>query len=429
MIATAEPAAPAAGTNRVLAALTTDLGEHQRRHGPLPWRGGRGALIPVVQAAGLAGRGGAGFPTWRKLAAVASAAAGGRPPVVVGNGAEGEPASAKDRSLLTQAPHLVLDGLQLAAEAVGAGATYLYVPEDLADRLRRPIAARAAAGWDRTRVRIVGAPDTFIAGEESAVVARVEGRAALPRDKTRLVVESGVRKAPTLVQNVETLAHLGLLARYGPDWFRQAGTVAEPGTFLATLSGAVAAPGVYEAPYGVPLSDLLARAGGPTAPLHAVLLGGYHGVWLPAVDDPPVSREGLRRYGASPGAGVVVALPRSACGLVESARVARYLADQTAGQCGPCLNGSPRLADTLVRLARGERDPRLPSEVERLAGLVTGRGACHHPDGSVRFISSALRVFADDIPAHLAGSCVSRHSAQRKEAGHVRGAAHRLDRV
>ncbi|HKT04442.1 MAG TPA: NADH-ubiquinone oxidoreductase-F iron-sulfur binding region domain-containing protein, partial [Rugosimonospora sp.] len=353
--------------------------------------------------------------------------AGERRPVVIGNGAEGEPASAKDRTLLTRAPHLVLDGLQLAAEAVGAGSTYLYVAGDLADQLRGVLATRTATGWDRVKVDVVVAPETFLAGEESTAVSWIEGKPALPRDKVRLVVESGVRRAPTLVQNVETLAHLALLARYGPDWFRQAGTAAEPGTFLATLSGAVSVPGVYEVPYGIPLSSLLARAGGQSAPLRGVLVGGYHGTWLPPAVDPELSRAGLAPYGASPGAGVVVALPSSTCGLVESARVARYLADQSAGQCGPCLNGLPRLADTLIRLARSERDPGehsrsralaeagtphassgLAAEVERLSGLVTGRGACHHPDGSVRFIRSALRVFANDIPAHLAGTCVVR---------------------
>src|SRR5581483_8783986 len=159
----------------------TDLAEHEHRLGPLPWHGGPGRLTGVVRAAGLAGRGGAGFPTWRKLAAVA--AAGEKPPVVVANGAEGEPASTKDHTLLTRAPHLVLDGLQLAAEAVGAGSAYLYVPGRLGDRLRQLLGARAAAGWDRVRVELVVAPDTFLAGEESAAVSWIEGRPPLPRDK------------------------------------------------------------------------------------------------------------------------------------------------------------------------------------------------------------------------------------------------------
>jgi NADH:ubiquinone oxidoreductase subunit F (NADH-binding) len=360
-------------------------------------------LILLAEEAGLTGRGGAGFPTYRKLAAVSAGAqnSGAQRPVVIGNGAEGEPASGKDRALLTHSPHLVLDGLMLAAEAVGAEKVYLYVPADLAPALRPRIAQRAP------RVTVVEAPDTFISGEESAVISRVEGRAALPRDKRRLVVESGVRGAPTLVQNVETLAHLALLARYGPSWFRSRGTRQEPGTFLATLSGAVREPGVYEASYGIPLGDLVGLAGGPSSDLQAVLVGGYHGAWLPARADVPVSRAGLRQYGASPGAGVVVALPTSACGLAESARIASYLARQTAGQCGPCVNGLPRLADTLIRLARRDRDTRLPGEVERLLGLVAGRGACHHPDGTVRFVRSSMVTFAPEVRMHLAGYCTA----------------------
>lgn len=370
--------------------------------GPVPWQGGPGRLIATAEAAGLTGRGGAGFPTWRKLAAVAV----GQRPVVIANGGEGEPASAKDRTLLTRAPHLVLDGLQLAAEAVAADRAYLYVPADLFRSSTQAVAERAAT--DRFRVTVVEAPDAFIAGEESAVVSRVEGRPARPRDKRLRVVESGVRGAPTLVQNVETLAHLALLARHGVSWFRRQGTAEEPGTFLATVSGAVRVPGVYEAPYGVALRDLIALAGGPAASLQAVLVGGYHGAWLPAVPDIPVSRAGLRPYGASPGAGVVIALPESACGLVESARIAAYLAGQTAGQCGPCVNGLPRLADTLGRLARGERHANLPAEVERITALVTGRGACHHPDGTARFVLSSLRTFAPEVRLHLSGACGAR---------------------
>jgi NADH:ubiquinone oxidoreductase subunit F (NADH-binding) len=338
---------------------------------------------------------------------------GGKRPVVIANGAEGEPASAKDRTLLTRAPHLVLDGLQLAAGAVGAGEVYLYLPAALADRLRAILTERTASGWDPVRVHVVIAPDSFLAGEESAVVSTVEGHRPLPRDKSTLIVKSGVRKAPSLVQNVETLAQIGLLARYGPEWLRRTGTVAEPGTFLATVSGAVRAPGVYETPYGTALGDLLDRAGGAAAPLRAVLVGGYHGGWLPPDPGLPLSRDGLRPLGGSPGAGVVVALSTMECGLRYSARVAGYLAGQSARQCGPCRNGLPRMADTLARLANAgpvsAHEPGLPAEVERMAALVTGRGACHHPDGSARFVRSACNAFGDDVRAHLAGYCLADH--------------------
>jgi NADH:ubiquinone oxidoreductase subunit F (NADH-binding) len=300
----------------------------------------------------------------------------------------------------------VLDGLQLAAEAVGAQAAYLYVPADLVPRLGGLLDRRRGTGWDRTGVRTVAAPPAFVAGEESAVVAAIEGRPALPRDTPRLVVESGVRKAPTLVQNVETLAHVALIGRYGPAWFRSQGTATEPGTFLASVGGAVSGPGVFEAPLGVSLHSLLSVAGGPAVPLQAVLIGGYHGAWVPADGSIAVSQAGLAPFGATPGAGVVQALPAAACGLVESATIADYLARQSTGQCGPCRNGLPRLAEVLGRLAR--RDRCLPSEVERLARLAAGRGACKHPDGTARFVFSTMRAFKPEIDAHLAGHCRAR---------------------
>jgi NADH:ubiquinone oxidoreductase subunit F (NADH-binding) len=385
----------------LLSLAAADLADHVDRTGQLPWQGPGGRLIGLLERAGLTGRGGAGFPTWRKLAAVAI----GERPVVIGNGAEGEPASAKDRTLLTRAPHLVLDGLQLAAEAVGAADLYLYVPALIADHVRHAMAERA--GRDRFAVTVVEAPDTFVAGEESAVIARIAGRRALPTDKVDLVVRSGLRGRPTLVQNVETLAHLAVIAHRGPAAFRRSGTEAEPGTFLTTLGGAVAAPGVHEAPYGIRLGALLELAGGPATPLSAVLVGGYHGAWLAIADAlaAPMSRAGLAPFGATPGAGVVHALPASYCGLVETARITGYLAAQSARQCGPCLNGLPMMAGILHRLAAGERDPRLPDQLARLTALVVNRGACHHPDGTVRLVRSALRVFAGEIDLHLAGRC------------------------
>jgi NADH:ubiquinone oxidoreductase subunit F (NADH-binding) len=389
----------AIGTSaRVLGAAAPDLAAHRQRNGALP-RPGAGQLIRLAEQSGLTGRGGAGFPTWRKLAAVAT----GPPGVVVANGAEGEPASAKDRTLLSRAPHLVLDGLQLAAEAVRADRAYIYT-RDAA--VGAALAERRAAGWDHTRVEVVVAPDGFVTGEETAVVAAIEGRAARPRDKARRIVESGVRGRPTLVQNVETLAHLALIARHGSAWFRARGTVDEPGTFLASVGGAVAVPGVYEIGYGLPVGDLLRTAGGASERVRAILIGGYHGTWLPAgLDHLPLSRAGLRPVGGSPGAGVVLALPATRCGLVASARIIGYLAAQNAGQCGPCVNGLPRLADTFARLARRDRHPGLSAEVTRLAAVVEGRGACRHPDGTVRLVRSSLEVFGDEVARHLTGRC------------------------
>jgi NADH:ubiquinone oxidoreductase subunit F (NADH-binding) len=398
-------------------AVPADLRAHLARHGSLLCEAGPGRLVAEVAAAGLTGRGGAAFPVARKLAAAAKA----RPaPLVAGNGAEGEPASGKDRSLLWISPHLVLDGLQLAAAAAGSRSAVLYVRRDqrLHGRLAQAIAERAAEGMDAARVDLVPAPDRFLAGEESALVSRLTGRPALPAYRP---VRGLPRLAPgrtALVQNVETLAHLALIARYGAAWFRLAGTEAEPGSMLATRHLADGRTSVTEVPLRIGLADLLGLDAGATGPagdivpsaagpVQAVLVGGYHGAWLPAAEAArlPLANAALRPLGAVVGAGVVAALPAGRCGLAETARVARYLALESAGQCGPCFSGLPRIAAALDHLAGPRPDPRARADLERWAGLVTGRGACHHPDGSVRFIRSALRVFAAEAGLHERGRC------------------------
>jgi len=384
-------------------AAQLDVREHLAEHGPLPTLSPR-EVIDLAAEAGLTGRGGAGFPLWRKLEAVSGARG---TPVVIANGAEGEPASAKDRWLLTHRPHLVLDGLQLVANAVGAGDAYLYVTERSAPGISAVIAARRHAGIDRIAVRRGIAPDRFISGEESAVVSVLAGGAAIPRAKPPRVVERGLNGRPTLVSNVETLALLSLVARRGASWFRSSGTDDAPGTMLFTVGGAVRQPGVVEAAHGAPLHDVLELAGGLSRPLQAVLLGGYHGTWLTAAESGSarMSRSDLADFGASPGAGVVVALAHGTCGLAEISRVMDYLARESAGQCGPCLNGLPRIAAQAHSLAFSGTDRGAVEELQRLSNLVVGRGACHHPDGSMRFLGSGLRVFAGEVALHLEGRC------------------------
>jgi NADH:ubiquinone oxidoreductase subunit F (NADH-binding) len=226
--------------------------------------------------------------------------------------------------------------------------------------------------------------------------------------------ERGVDGRPTLVQNAETVAHLGLIAAHGPEWFRSLGTADEPGTALVTVSGAVARPAVVEAAFGARLTDIVARAGGAVEPLQAVLLGGYFGTWVPAgaAMAAPYSRAGLAPLGASPGAGVVVALPVSACPLVETARVLGWFAGESAGQCGPCVFGLRALADTTMALARGDARADDVARLRRWAGEIEGRGACRHPDGATGLLRSALTVFADDVDRHAAGvPCQGAHAA------------------
>jgi NADH:ubiquinone oxidoreductase subunit F (NADH-binding) len=382
-----------------------DLRAHLARYGRLSYRGGPGLLINGVEEAGLTGRGGAAFPVARKLAIVARAR--GRK-VIVANGAESEPASRKDALLLRAAPNLVLDGLQLAAEAIGASEAHLFLHPGVSPEILRALNQRAAAGRDWLGVTITEAPPRFLAGQESALVNRLGGGPAVPTFVPPRVSERGLGGAPTLVQNVETLAHLALIARYGPRWFRALGTAQEPGSMLTTVHTQEDTQ-IIEAEIGTPLRTLLPSG----IRTQAVLIGGFHGAWLPTatIGTLTLDNQALKAHGAALGAGVIAALPADRCGLAEAARVVRYLAAESAGQCGPCLNGLPRIAAALAELAgRGHRR-QVRDDLERWAGLVTGRGACNHPDGTVRFVRSTLTVFAPEISLHARGQCSATNRA------------------
>ena len=388
---------------RLFAATDASLAAHLTTFGELPVVGA--GLVEQIDEADLSGRGGAGFPAALKMAAIT-----GRNPVVVGNGAEGEPLSRKDAALLARAPHLVLDGLDAAAAALNADEIHLYVHPDAITAVTAALDERRSAGMNTRKVDLVEAPDRFVAGEESSVIRRIEGGPALPRDRTVISALSGVKGRPTLVHNVETLAHLALIARFGPQWFRAVGDPGDPGTMLVTLSGALQRHGVVEVPTGTLLSSLV-ETSGDTDPraLAAILVGGYHGSWLPAgsFTGARLSRAGLTALGASPGAGIVHALGSGECGLARTAEITRYLADQSARQCGPCLNGLPRLADLIGQLAHGRVDDRLVQEIRRMARMVDGRGSCRHPDGTARMVRSALRAFARDVELHAHRRCTA----------------------
>lgn len=389
-------------TPRLLTGAGDDLHRHRQIHGALPSRGAD--LIAMAQAAGLTGRGGAAFPSARKLAATDRASG---TPVIIANGAEGEPLSRKDAVLLDRSPHLVLDGLRAAAAAIGADTAFLCVPAHRVAHLRAVIDARRESGWDATPTTVTATPGRFVDGEKSALIDLVSGGPGRPMDQRRSASVSGVNGRPTLVHNVETLAHLALIARGGPRWFRERGTADEPGTMLVTLAGADAIDGVLEIDMGTPLGAVL-RSVPSLAPgdLRAVLVGGFHGTWIDRADVGRVSMSArtLRSVGASPGAGVLRYLRRDECGLAATSAIVDHLASETAGQCGPCRFGLPALADAVAELlARGGAEN--AARVARLADTIDKRGACTHPDGTARMVRSACAVFADDVSAHAVGRC------------------------
>jgi NADH:ubiquinone oxidoreductase subunit F (NADH-binding) len=406
------------------------LAEHVHRYGPMPrglsaLRGlhevpGRGAsggtarghhlpgighrresLADVVLAAGLTGRGGAGFPTGTKMRTVA---AGRGRAVVVANGMESEPVSQKDQALLARAPHLVLDGISLAAEAVGADEAHLCLARtrpELTAGVRAALAERNEAGLDPMPISVHELPHNYVSSEETSLVHWLNGGEAKPTFTPPRPFERGVRKRPTLIDNVETLAHVALIARYGPQWFRQAGLAGGAGTMLTTVSGAAAKPGVYEIEAGTRVGDILAMAGADPGS-ESVLIGGYFGTWHDIADvaDLPFTADGLRSAGAAPGAGIIWLLPAGGCGLAEAARILQFLADHSARQCGPCMFGLPAIAEDLDQLAtsRPQGDPL--DRLRRRFGQISGRGACRHPDGAVRMAASAMSAFGADAHAH-----------------------------
>jgi NADH:ubiquinone oxidoreductase subunit F (NADH-binding) len=402
--------AEAPGLPRLLAEIPQEgsmsLRKHLALHGDVPLyerrRREESPLIGRIERAGLRGRGGAGFPMAAKLRAVAASR---RRAIVVVNIAEGEPASLKDRALAQALPHLVLDGGELAAEALGADELLVCVCETAngsVESVARAIEERASRARRGPAAQLVTVPATYVAGQESALVNFLGGGPPVPTFTPPRPFESGVRKRPTLVSNAETLAHLALIARHGSAWFRELGTPSEPGSALVTLSGPVAYPGVYEIESGSSLRSLIDAAGGTTARVRGALIGGYAGTWIAGelVGGISLSDEHLAPHGATLGAGVVVLLSDDACPVAETARVARWLAEESSRQCGPCVHGLDALARTVEEISLGEARGKVGQRLAELSELVRGRGACGHPDGASRFVLSAVEAFAADFTDH-----------------------------
>ena len=397
----------------------SSLAMHLTEHGPLPDVGRRhgsrpGPLVDEVERAGLRGRGGGWFPTAVKLRAVVDSSAQRgrlspqRRPVVIANGMEGEPASGKDAVLLASSPHLVLDGISAAAATVGATDAFLAIHRDspLVPALIAALDERAEAGIDDLPIRLVTPPARYVASEESALAHWVGEGLATPVYPDR-PYQRGSDGRPTLVQNVETLAHLALIARRGGAWFAEVGSPSAPGTTLVTVGGCVGAPGVVEVPTGTPVGEILALCGGTTQAVRGYLTGGYGGGWVAADGfdavawDPDSVRVARGVFGAS----LLYPVGIQQCPLDEIDRVTTWMAGESAGQCGPCVFGLPSVSDDVHQLAAGSAGDEDMERLNRRLGLIVNRGGCKHPDGTARFVATGLSVFADEVALHLERRC------------------------
>jgi formate dehydrogenase len=314
-------------------------------------------IVEELKASGLAGFGGAGFPTGLKWESVANEP--GHPYVVV-NADEGEPGTIKDRYVMELRPHLLLEGTLIAMRALGAQEGYIYLREEYAtarDRLELALDEVHAVGLlEGFTLELVIGAGAYIAGEETAMLESMEGRRAMPRLKPPFPSQVGYLGRPTLIQNVETLAHIPAILRNGGVWWAALGKEGSAGTRLWSISGAVAEPGCYEAPAGVTTRELVEEyASGFTEEVGAIVPGGAaSGILPPSAIDAPLTRDGLREYGAGPGSAALQVFPASYSPVRLLAETMRFFAEESCQKCTPCRIGNRALHHLCEELAKGE---------------------------------------------------------------------------
>lgn len=369
-------------------------------------RGGYGRLADAVEllaevdAGGLLGRGGAAFPLAVKLRAVRNNVGGS---VVVANGEEGEPASVKDRWLLRNRPHLVLDGLRLAAAVVGADQAYVFVSE--AESARSVEFALDEFDNQGVSIQLWRVEPGYVAGEETAAVQAINGGPAKPTDKPPRPFEAGVGGRPTLVSNVETLANLAYIQHHGAAAFRSQGTSQSPGTFLATITGAGRPAVLYELPHGLAFTEVLASHGVSVDRVRGVLMGGYFaGLVNRRVLDVTLDHETIRGIGSGLGCGAISVITDE-CPVAVAASVLAYFDRENAGQCGSCFNGTAAMASAAGALRDGAATTEDLERLSRWSVVLRGRGACGTLDAACNIAATLLDQFPDEVVRHLDGTC------------------------
>lgn len=365
-----------------------------------------GALLEEIGRAGLVGRGGAAFPMAVKLNTVRSAALRGAATVLVANGEEGEPASVKDRWLMRHRPHLVLDGLRLAAGIIGARHAHVYVSDARsAESIRAALDALTPDALGGVAVDVRTVEPGYVAGEETAAVRAINGGPAKPTDKPPRPFEVGVGGLPTVVSNVETLANLPFVLQHGATAYRDVGTAGSPGTFLATVTGGGCSPGLYELPFGTSAAELFAVHGISADQVRGALMGGYFaGLLDRRILDSALDHETMRGIGSGLGCGAISVITDE-CPVAVGASVLAYYDRENAGQCGSCFNGTAAMAAAALALRDGTATADDVARLQRWSVVLRGRGACATLDAATNIAASMLALFADEVARHQDGRC------------------------
>ncbi len=380
------------------------------------------SVIQEISESGLRGRGGAGFPTGKKWAFTAECSE--QPHYVVLNGGEDEPGSKKDRLLMENLPHLIIEGVIIASYAVKAATAYLYINkqyEAAHQSMARALAEAKEAGYlgehilgssFGLEILFIAAPPNYVAGEDSAAVEVIEGKQPLPRQKPPFPATSGISGKPTAVNNVETLANIPPIIGQGAKWYRSFGTSDSSGTMIFSLNDEVKRPGIYELPFGTPLRFLIEECGGGLKdgkPIKAILPGGPSSAFLtPDKIDTPLDHNSVRAAGSSIGCGVVRIVPEGSCMVEEVLRIADFFAVESCGQCPACRMETNMLSTMLKKVQQGQGGAALLEQFAKVIAFNKGKGYCNLINMPGPPIESALKLFRSDFDYHLAnGKCPS----------------------
>ncbi len=377
------------------------------------------AILDQVTKSGLRGRGGAGFPTGRKWELVA--AARGEEKYLICNGDEGDPGAFMDRMILESFPYRVIEGMAIAARAIGAheGIFYIRAEYPLAvERIGEAIQqceqhgllGREVLGTPFSfRLRVMEGAGAFVCGEETALLNSLEGKRGMPRLRPPYPAEKGLWNRPTLVNNVETYAVVPWILRHGAEAFARLGTATSKGTKVFALAGKIQRGGLIEVPMGITLRQIVDEIGGGVIPgrtLKAVQVGGPSGGCVPAeLADTPVDYEALAAVGAIMGSGGLVVLDNTDC-MVDIARYfLRFTQDQSCGKCTFCRVGTRRMLDIMDRICTGQGKPGDLESLEQLGRAVSAASICGLGKTAPNPVLSTLRYFRDEYEAHLQGRC------------------------